>query len=232
MYPHRSMVSQALRLGLVVTIVVLAMSACGGEKHQESEPRPLPEESGQTLRPGEYRSEEFEPSLTFRLGQGWETYTPEEPDVLRIERGKSGGVGFTNIRKVYEPTKTGSPEVADAPEDIVGWFQQHPYLRTTDPEPATVGGVEGVQFDVVVGKLPAGYHGVCLAISGFDCVDIAKFSDEQMLFEPQGAKARVIVLEDVEGQTVTAYYGGATSQFAEVTPEAQKVIDTVKWGGS
>jgi hypothetical protein len=232
MYPHRSMVSQALRLGLVATIVVLAMSACGGEKHQESEPRPLPEESGQTLRPGEYRSEEFEPSLTFRLGQGWETYTPEEPDVLRIERGESGGVGFTNIRKVYEPTKTGSPEVADAPEDIVGWFQQHPYLRTTDPEPATVGGVEGVQFDVVVGKLPAGYHGVCLAISGFDCVDIAKFSDEQMLYEPQGAKARVIVLEDVEGQTVTAVYGGATPQFAEVKPEAQKVIDSVEWTGS
>jgi hypothetical protein len=122
--------------------------------------------------------------------------------------------------------------VADAPEDIVGWFQQHPYLETTDPEPATVGGVEGVQFDVVVGKLPEGYHGVCYAISGNDCVDIAKFSDEQMLYKPQGFKTRLIVLEDVEGHTVTAYYGGATPQFAEVKPEAQKVIESVEWRGS
>jgi hypothetical protein len=231
MFPQR-MVRRPLRLGLLVTFVVFALSACGGKKQQVSEPRPLPEELGQTLRPGEYRSEEFEPSLTFRLGQRWETYTPEEPDVLRIARGESGGLGFTNIRKVYEPTKTGSPEVADAPEDIVGWFQQHPYLRTTEPEPATVGGVEGVQFDVVVGRLPEGYHGVCLAIIGNDCVDIAKFSDEQMLFHTKGVKARVIVLKDVEGQTVTAYYGGATSQFAEVKPEAQKVIDSVEWTGS
>jgi hypothetical protein len=230
---NRILVGRVLSLGFLVVLVDLAVSACGGNNQQQvSEPRPLPEEPGQTLRPGDYRSEEFEPSLTFRLGQGWATYTPEEPDVLRIERGESGGLGFTNIRKVYEPTKTGSPEVADAPEDIVGWFQHHPYLRTTDPEPATVGGVEGVQFDVVVGKLPEGYHGVCLAISGNDCVDIAKFSDEQMLYEPQGFKARVIVLEEVEGQTVTAYYGGATPQFAEVKPDAQKVIDTVEWTGS
>jgi hypothetical protein len=89
-----------------------------------------------------------------------------------------------------------------------------------------------VQFDVEVGKLPVGYHGACLAISGNNCVDIAKFSEEQMLFHTKGLKARVIVLEDVEGQTVTVYYGGATAKFAEVTPEAQKVIDTVDWGGS
>jgi hypothetical protein len=31
-----------------------------------------------------------------------------------------GGLGFTNMRKVYEPTKTGSPELAEAPEDMVG----------------------------------------------------------------------------------------------------------------
>jgi hypothetical protein len=233
MYPRRRMVSQTLRLVLLVTLVLLAVSACGGnEQQQEPEPRPLPEEPGQALRPGEYRSEEFEPSLTFRLGQGWATYTPEEPDVLRIERGESGGLGFTNIRKVYEPTKTGSAEVAEAPEDIVGWFQRHPYLRTTDPEPATVGGVEGVRFDVVVGKLPEGYHGVCLAIIGNDCVDIAKFSDEQMLFHTKGGKARLIVLEDVEGETVTIGFGGTDTEFDEVAPEAQRVLDSVKWRGS
>ncbi len=88
MYPQR-MVRQALiKLGLLVTLVVLALSACGGgEELQESKPRPLPEER-QVLRPGEYRSEEFEPSLSFRVGEGWATYTPVTPEVLRITRGE------------------------------------------------------------------------------------------------------------------------------------------------
>ena len=219
----------ALRLGLLTMLALIA--ACGG-RPEEPEPRPLPEEDGQALRPGEYRSEEFEPPLTFRVGEGWATYTREEPDVLRFARGESGGLGFTNIREIYEPTETGSPDVAKAPEDIVGWFQQHPYLRTTDPEPATVGGVDGVRFDAVVGDLPEGYHGVCQAIIGGDCVDIAKFSDPQVLLLPKGVKARLIVLEDVQGETVTMYFGGTATEFDEVAPAAQKVIDSVEWTGS
>ena len=83
MYPRRRrMVRQALRLGLLVTIVVLALSACGGgEKQQESRPRPLPEDP-KALRPGEYRSEEFKPSLSFRVGKGWSTAPPERSDGL------------------------------------------------------------------------------------------------------------------------------------------------------
>jgi hypothetical protein len=84
---YRRTVRQTLRLALLAALVVLAVSACGGNNQQQvSEPRTLPEELGQALQPGEYRSEEFEPSLTFKLGQGWATYTWEEPDVLRIER--------------------------------------------------------------------------------------------------------------------------------------------------
>jgi hypothetical protein len=127
-----------------------ADGACGG-RPEEPERRPLPEEEGQALRPGEYRSEEFEPSLSFSVGEGWATYTPETQDVLRLAREETGGLGFTNIREVYEPNRTGSPDVAEAPEDIVGWFRRHPYVQTTEPEPATVGGVEGVRFDAVVG---------------------------------------------------------------------------------
>ena len=55
MYPRR-MVSQALRLGLVVTLVVLALSACGGGGaeaggQEEAKARPLPEDE-KALRPG------------------------------------------------------------------------------------------------------------------------------------------------------------------------------------
>ncbi len=68
-------------------------------------------------------------------------------------------MGFTNIREVYEPASSGEPVLADPPEDIVGWFLRHPYLDTTEPKTATVGGVEGVRFDAVVEDLPEGYRG-------------------------------------------------------------------------
>jgi hypothetical protein len=59
--------SYNLGLWLLVTLVVLALCASrGGEK--EAKPQTLPEDS-QALHPGEYRSEEFEPSLSFRVNK-------------------------------------------------------------------------------------------------------------------------------------------------------------------
>jgi|SRR5215204_146266 len=224
-------VGRVLSLGLLVVLVVLALSACGGGE-KKAKARPLPEDDQKALHPGEYRSEEFEPSLSFHVGKGWSTYTREAPDVLRISRGETGGLGFTNIHEVYKPTRTGTPNVGEAPEDMVGWFRRHPYLDTTEPEPTTVGGVEGVQIDVIVEDLPESYRGVCLGIIGANCVDIARFGDDQILAHPKVAKVRLIVLEDVEGETVTVYFGSLKAEFDEFAPEAQKVVDSVKWGDS
>ena len=45
MYPQRRMVRQALRLGLLVALAVLALSACnGGEKQPQFKLQLLPEE--------------------------------------------------------------------------------------------------------------------------------------------------------------------------------------------
>ena len=43
---------------------------------------------------------------------------------------------------------------------------------------------------------------------------------------------RLIVLEDVKGETVTIGFVSPATEFDEFAPEAQKVIDTVEWGGS
>ena len=226
MYPRR-MVSQALRLGLLVTLVVLALSACnGGEKQPQFKPQLLPEEQ-QELRPGVYRSEEFKPSLSFRVGAGWSTSPPEASDALFIVHGETTGIGFVNAQEVFKPTKTGTPNAVDAPEDMVGWFQQHPYLQTDKPEPVTVGGVKGVQFDVVV-EVPEDYSGVC----GSDCVGLFRLSTGFPVSLVEGDKVRLIVLEEVKGETVTLGFVSPATEFDEFAPEAQKVIDTVEWGGS
>ena len=153
MYPKR-IVRHALGLALSMTLAGLMLSACGGGQEQASKPRPLPD-NPKALRPGTYRSEEFKPSLSFRVGKGWSSSPLEEAsDVLQIEiaRGQTPGLNFTNVQEVYKPTKTGSAIVVDTPKDMVGWQQQHPYLQTSKPEPVRVGGVKGLQFDVVLGE--------------------------------------------------------------------------------
>ncbi len=211
MYPRRrSMVRQALWSALLMTLVILALSACdggeaGGQEDEANKPRPLPE-NNVTLRPGEYRSQEFEPSLSFRVGKGWIHVAPELPDKLAISPGREGGdplLIFRNLQKVYKPTKkSGTPNVVEAPEDMVGWFQHHPYLKTTKPEPVSVGGVKGQQFDWVVAK-----------DSPYGTVNTFKYSDGFDVSVRKGFKYRAIVLEDVKGETVTIGVGSLANEF-------------------
>src|ERR671928_610431 len=100
MHPRSTTVRRALGLGLLAMLVVLALSACGGDE-KEAKPRPLPEEP-KALRPGTYRSEEFKPSLSFRVGKGWSSspLEAEASDVLQITRGQTAGLSFVNAEQV------------------------------------------------------------------------------------------------------------------------------------
>jgi hypothetical protein len=233
---NRLLVGRVLSLGLLVVLVVLALSACGGDE-KKAKARPLPEDP-KALRPGTYRSEEFKPSLSFHVGKGWssppllEAYD-EASDHLQIRWGQTAGLGFLNVQDVYKPTRTGSAIVVDAPKDMVGWFQQHPYLQTSKPEPVTVGGVKGLQFDVVVGDLPKGYNPTCSTIVGNpNCVDNFRLSTGWPIFVAEGEKVRVTVFKNVDGETVSIGFSSPATEFDEFAPHAQKVVDSVKWGGS
>jgi hypothetical protein len=227
MFPRLAMVRQVLRVALLVTLVLLAMSACGGGQVEANKARPLPEEE-KPLRPGEYRSDEFKPSLSFKVGKGWSSAPPEASDSLFIRRGEKMDLGFGNVQEVFKPTKTGLPNVVEAPKDMAGWFQHHPYLQTDKPEPITVGGVKGEQFDVVVADLPEDYSGVC----GSECVGLFRLSTGDQVILGEGFKLRLIVLKDIKGETVTMGFAGQATEFDEFAPEAQKVIETVKWRDS
>src|SRR5918912_2648615 len=133
---NRILVGRVISLGLLVVLVVVALAACEGTE-KEAKPRPLPEDD-KALQPGEYRSEEFEPSLSFRVGDGWTNVPPESSEVLGIQRGAMGGVYFFRVKEVYEPARRGMPnDVEEAPKDPKGWVawaRHHPYLRTSEPE--------------------------------------------------------------------------------------------------
>jgi hypothetical protein len=222
------LVKRALRLGLLVTLVVFALSTCEEEKKQRgSSARPLPEYE-KVLHSGEYHSEDFKPSLTFRVDKGWSTSPPEVFDALFLTRGETVGLGFVSAQQVYEPTRSGTPIVVNAPKDLVGWFQKHPYLQTSKPQPVSIGGVKGVQFDVVVEDLPEDYSGVCVG----ECVDIFRSSALGSIAFMEDNRQRVIVLGDVEGVTVTIGFSIPATDFDKFAPEAQEVLESVQWRDS
>jgi hypothetical protein len=227
MYPQRRIVRQALMLGLLVTLVVLALSACSARGQEEgAKARPLPEDE-KALHPGEYHSVKFKPSLSFRVDNGWANTQPQLPDFIEVgQPGETWAIRFANVKEVFKP---GTRKVVEAPKDLVGWFQHHPYLQTEEPEPVKVGGVKGVHFDVLVKDLPQDYYGMC----GRGCVDIFSLSNgKQIVLFKEANKRRVIVLEDVKGETVTIDFSSPAANFDEFAPGAQKVIDSVKWIGS
>ena len=235
MFPQR-WVSQVLRLVVLATLVVLMLSACGGVE-KEVEVHHLPEEA-KVLQPGEYRTEEFEPSFSFRVGKGWKNYPPEAFDFLLLGQVRGGLLGAVNVQRVYEPSKSATPIVVNVPKDLVGWLEHHPYLKTSEPEPISVGGVKGLQLDVTVAKdLPEDYHpGACSSIADPEtCVDLLCVStpSHSPVFVSERSKLHLIVSKDVlSGLTVALGYASRSTHFDEFAPEAQKVIDTVKWGGS
>src|SRR5829696_3340785 len=235
MYPKRRIAMQALRLGLLVTLVVLALGACGGAGaggggEEQAKGRPLPKEPG-TLSPGEYHSLKFKPALSFKVGKGWINSGGELPDYIELTQ-LGGFLTFDNVTEVYKP---GTTKVVEAPKDLVGWLQRHPFLKTSKPEPVTLGGVKGEQFDVLVEDLPKGYSGQCYT-GRSDCVDIAPLSDDQAQEETayfrEGNKRKVFVLEDLKGDTVMIWFAAPPEVFDEFAPRAQKVVESVKWSGS
>jgi hypothetical protein len=234
----------SLRFGVLVVLVALVPSACGGgaaggSEHQQAKGRPLPKYDQASLSAGRYHTTEFEPSLSFRItGDDWRfegpTGTlgdPEHPDYLFFERVPEGEIGFFNLRKVqgiYKPMgPSGATEPVPAPDELVDWFQHVPYLKTFEPEPASVGGVKGVQFDAVLPRSrPVNHKGIC---GGTGCLDIFKLSTggSSEVYYPK--RARFILLKDVKGTPVAIYYTDEKDEFDEFVPVAEKVLQSVEW---
>src|SRR3712207_2893846 len=113
-----------LVVGLLGTLLVLALSACGGAGGQEeAKARSLPlYPTEKTLRPGEYHSVKFKPPLSFKLGKGWANTLPQLSAYIEPgqQQGEIGYLTFANVKEVFKP---GTVNVVEAPIDLVGWLQ-------------------------------------------------------------------------------------------------------------
>ena len=199
---------------LVVVGLVLALGACGGagDKEQAKDGH-LPDKGYKALPPGEYHSEEFKPAFSFRVGRGWQTPDPvikETPERLIIETTQEvmGAtlLIFRNPPEAFDPHKHKWVNVSSY-EDILSWYQHHPQLKTSNPEPVSVGGVKGVQLETDVAK-----------DSPEDAVKSFRYSDGFSTTIDRGEEGRTIILE-MKGEAASIGFG---------FPRAQKVVDTVE----
>ena len=233
----------------MLTLAALALGACGGGsagggEDREAEGRPLPKYEEASLPAGRYHSTEFEPSLSFRITGGKWVFEgpsgalgdPERSDYLFLFKEPGGQIAFFNLRKVkgiYKPKgPRGATEPVPAPDELVDWFQHNPYLKTSEPEPASVGGAKGVQFDVVLPRSrPVNHKGIC---GGTGCLDVFKLSTGGSseifgFYRQYEKKEHYIILKDVKGVPVVIAYNDETDVYEDFVPVAKKVLKSVEW---
>ena len=124
------------------------------------------------------------------------------------------GITFFNVREVFDYP---SQELVRAPDDMAAWLQNHPGLDAAKPVSTKVGGVPGVRIDT---QQPS------------EDVVLFQLSNGDQWGSGTKDKYRFIVLDDVEGETVTIAVGGPAGQYEELLPKAQKALATVEWKGA
>lgn len=247
----------ALGVGLVMSLVLI-LGACGERDHASKIPENPPYREAKRISAGGYVSDEFRPAMSFRLNEGWQTGPAadfsygafmEMPNSLilsRVSGSEPTYLEFLVVPKVYEVVSSYEARAHPAPEDMVSWLQNNPYLDAERPEPTSVGGVSGKQFDAVASRIPqeylyGGYHGTntyYVRHSGnvYDegpCLPLFQtlpgYADQSTYELCENYKVRFIILEDVRGKTVTISVLAPTIKFDEAWLDAQWVLDTVKW---
>jgi hypothetical protein len=87
-------------------------------------------------------------------GKGWEVSELQQKVYFDILHEYHGGDYFVALSFNNPPPKVSDPRQPNkrvpAPEDWVSWFEEHPYLKISSPQPTSVGGVQGRRSDTRV----------------------------------------------------------------------------------
>lgn len=237
-------------------VLMLVLSACGGSVQQEAKARKIPESSfdndAKSIPAGKYTSDEFRPAMSLRLGKSWHNGpTPdtsygtflETSDNLTLSTFSESGPSFLEflvVPKVYRIISSYEAEEEPAPEDMVSWLQNNPNLDAQKPDPVRIGAMHGMQFNAVASHVPqeylsGGYH-ACGCTGGEPSLPLFQIMPgyrEHTTYDLyKDEKVRFIVLDDVEGKTVTISVQAPETHFDEFwNKKAQEVLKTIEWKG-
>jgi hypothetical protein len=210
----------------IIILLIAVVAIIGASRPNHVQYSSVPFTAGER-----YLTDKFEPAFSFEtVGEGWALDGPEAPYRLGLQN-RGLYIDVFNLNDVMAFDPSGADRVP-APEDMVGWYQEHPYLDTEEPEPVSVGGVKGVYFDAVMTTLPEGYDASA-------CKEPLKPTKKSLslLSAPDGFvlcispedKVRIILLEDVKGEPLSIMMWSRAVDFEEHLTKTQNLLKTVEW---
>jgi hypothetical protein len=224
-----------LLLGLLMAFVVLVLNACagggagGGAQGKE---RAIPENGPPSS--GRYSTREFEPSFSFELGEGWRVWYPEETYSVELAAGDGNNkqLKLYRVQEVFQPHEVDGEvyfEAKPAPDDMVAWFQRHPYVDTSESKSVDIGGIAGKRFGANF-DVPKGYLDVYGGGCSRPCIPVFQVGGDLVIHALEGrTEDGFIVLDEVEGKTVVVWVSGPPDEFDKFFPRHRKC--STRWCG-
>jgi hypothetical protein len=138
-------------------------------------PGGTPTSSGPTGLPaGTYRSQLFQPQVTFTLPRGW-AITADTADYFSIQPAGNEQVGIHLFRDPLALSQdaacpeTAQPGVGSLSSELAAWIRGLPGLTVSNPRLANIGGLRGTEFDV---QIAAGWTASCSFANGLPTVPL------------------------------------------------------------
>jgi hypothetical protein len=198
--------------------------------------RPLPDlglpPRPTNLAPGRYATEEFGPSLSFRVGKGWAMNNPEKTDHFSIySRAFAGSdkepgavLAFVDVRTIFDAKEPTEDNIHPAPKDLLAWFRHYPRLDISNPVPTTVGGLPAKRFDASVASLPEERLDECP-----DCLPVFGLRYGEPISIVKGFEQRIFLMDAPTGEEMAIILYAPPDRFDEYLSKAQGVLNTVNW---
>jgi uncharacterized protein YjbI with pentapeptide repeats len=182
---------------------------------------------GESLRVGEYETDEFATGFHFELREGWVGNWPEATGTINLcgeeesydyESFCSKQLNFYSPLHVFDKSNPSDRVETDAPTNGYGWMtwlQNHPDLVTSNSGSVTIGGVPGRKIDVTTTSKKV----------------IPLFPSVQSEFFSKGGFKDRLLIVDVADETVLINIYSPADQFDKWRLKAMETIDTMEWQG-
>jgi hypothetical protein len=165
-------------------------------------PGATPSPSGPSALPaGTYRSQAFQPQLTFTLPDGWWIESDSAP-YLSLQPVESNLIGIHLFRDPQAASQeaacplTAEPDVGRLSSDLSTWIRGRPGLATSNPRLSTIGGLRGVELDI---RIADGWSASCPFANGLPTVPLFVIPDAGLRWVIVGTERLRLALLDVPG---------------------------------